>query len=117
MISENVYKQVPQIFDRLVRQGEFEAFGETIPDSTYQERMQRVKGKISEEGLDALFVFADCYRMSNARWLVDYRIQCCKGAPTRHDPVDLPGTYSPVQRESPPVLSNPNSTGHDVVHV
>jgi Xaa-Pro aminopeptidase len=73
MISENVYKQIPQAFDRLVRQGEFEAFGETIPDSTYQERMQRVKAKIAEDGLDALFVFADCYRMSNARWLVDYR--------------------------------------------
>jgi Xaa-Pro aminopeptidase len=73
MISENVYKQIPQTFDRLVRQGEFEAFGETVPDSTYHERMQRVRAKIAEDGLDALFVFADCYRMSNARWLVDYR--------------------------------------------
>ncbi|HEY0789762.1 MAG TPA: Xaa-Pro peptidase family protein [Chthoniobacterales bacterium] len=73
MISEYVYKQVPQTFDRLVRQGEFEEFGEAITDATYHERLQRVKNKVSEDGLDGLFIFADCYRMSNARWLVDYR--------------------------------------------
>ena len=73
MIPENVLRILPEKFNTLVRQGEWESFGEKIPDSTYQERMQRVQAKVTEENLDGLLVFADCYRMSNARWLVDYR--------------------------------------------
>jgi Xaa-Pro dipeptidase len=73
MISRRVLDLVPSTFESLVARGEFEAFGETITDETYHERMQRVRGEVTKQGLDALFVFADCYRMSNVRWLVDYR--------------------------------------------
>ena len=73
MISSRVLDIIPSTFDSLVRRGEFEAFGEAISDATYHDRLKRVREKITAEGLDALFVFADCYRMSNARWLVDYR--------------------------------------------
>jgi Xaa-Pro dipeptidase len=73
MISRHVQSLVPTTFDKLVKMGEWEEFGEKITDDTYRERMQRVKKKIAEDGLDALFDFADCYRMSNVRWLVDYR--------------------------------------------
>jgi Xaa-Pro dipeptidase len=73
MISSRVLDIIPSTFDSLVRLGEFEAFGEEISDATYHDRLKRIREKIAAEGLDALFVFADCYRMSNARWLVDYR--------------------------------------------
>jgi Xaa-Pro dipeptidase len=73
MISRRVLDLVPGTFDSLVSRGEFEAFGESISDATYQDRLQKVRNEITKQGLDALFVFADCYRMSNARWLVDYR--------------------------------------------
>jgi Xaa-Pro dipeptidase len=73
MISRRVLDLVPGTFDSLVSRGEFEAFGESISDATYHERLQKVRNEITKQGLDALFVFADCYRMSNARWLVDYR--------------------------------------------
>jgi Xaa-Pro dipeptidase len=73
MISRRVLDLVPNTFESLVSRGEFEAFGETISDATYHDRLQKIRDEISKEGLDALFIFADCYRMSNARWLVDYR--------------------------------------------
>ena len=64
---------LPGLFDPLIRRGEWESFGESISDSVYHQRLATVRQKIGEAGLDGLFVFADCYRMSNARWLVDYR--------------------------------------------
>jgi len=51
----------------------FQGPGETITNEEYKARVERAKQKIAEAGLDALIVFGDCYRMSNIRWLVNYR--------------------------------------------
>lgn len=73
MISEKIQKWIPEKFGGLVRYGQFEEYGEEIPVEVYKERVQRAKERLSEEGLDALVVWADSYRMSNVRWLVNYR--------------------------------------------
>jgi Xaa-Pro dipeptidase len=73
MISEAVLKWIPERFGRIVRYGNFEEFGEKLPVELYKERVARAKQEVSKAGLDALIVFGDCYRMSNVRWLVDYR--------------------------------------------
>jgi len=73
MISQAALKWIPERFERLVRYGEFKEFGETIPVELYKERIQRAKERLVADGLDALIVFGDCYRMSNIRWLVNYR--------------------------------------------
>lgn len=73
MISEAALKWIPDRLGRFVRYGEFREAGETISIDDYQERLRRAKQAISDEGLDALIVYGDCYRMSNIRWLVNYR--------------------------------------------
>ena len=73
MISTSTLNKLPGLFDPLVRRGEWESFGEAIPDSLYHQRLDIIRKKVVEAGLDGLFIFADCYRMSNVRWLVDYR--------------------------------------------
>ncbi|MGA2479615.1 MAG: Xaa-Pro peptidase family protein [Spirochaetia bacterium] len=64
---------MPAKFDQLVRQGTWDSFGEEISGAEYKERVGRAQKKLSDDGLDALLVWGDCYRMSNARWLVNYR--------------------------------------------
>ncbi len=44
-----------------------------IPLEEYQERVQRTQAKMAEESIDLLLAFADSYRMSNVRWLANYR--------------------------------------------
>lgn len=73
MIPEKLKDILPAKFDRYVREGKWVAFGETITGDEYKERVKRTQEKIVEKGYDALLVFGDCYRMSNIRWLVDYR--------------------------------------------
>lgn len=73
MISDKVQNWMGERFDRLVRTGQFEEYGEEIPVEVYKERVERAKERLSEKGLDGLIVWADSYRMSNVRWLVDYR--------------------------------------------
>ncbi|PFP24431.1 hypothetical protein COJ96_20450, partial [Bacillus sp. AFS073361] len=73
MISEKALKWLPDRFEELIRYGEFQGPGETITNEEYKARVEIAKQKIVDEGLDALIVFGDCYRMSNIRWLVNYR--------------------------------------------
>ena len=73
MIPKNILDMMPSKFDRLVREGSWEGFGEEITGDEYKERVDRTRKKISDDGYDALLVFGDCYRMSNIRWLVDFR--------------------------------------------
>jgi Xaa-Pro aminopeptidase len=73
MISEKVQGWIGERLGELVRTGQWEAYGEEIPVEVYKERVQRAKERLSEQGLDALIVWADSYRMSNVRWLVNYR--------------------------------------------
>src|SRR5215218_10084842 len=44
-----------------------------IPVSEYQERVRRTQEQMGEEGLDLLLAWSDSYRMSNVRWLANYR--------------------------------------------
>lgn len=44
-----------------------------IPLREYQDRVERARQKMAEEGLDLLLAWADSYRMSNVRWLANYR--------------------------------------------
>ncbi len=46
---------------------------QSIPVSEYQDRLARTKQKMQQEGLDGLLVYSDSARMSNVRWLSDYR--------------------------------------------
>lgn len=73
MIPEKVKEFIPSKFDRFVREGKWEAFGEEITGDEYKERVKKTQVEIAKKGFDALLVFGDCYRMSNIRWLVDYR--------------------------------------------
>lgn len=73
MISNAALKWIPEKFERFVRYGEFQGPGEMITNEDYKARVEIAKKKITDEGLDALIVFGDCYRMSNIRWLVNYR--------------------------------------------
>jgi Xaa-Pro aminopeptidase len=60
-------------FEILINESIWEGSGEDITGADYKERVERTKAKLVEDGYDALLVFGDCYRMSNVRWLVDYR--------------------------------------------
>ena len=64
---------LPAKFEQLIKESIWDGFGETITGDDYRERVERAKAKTEEDGFDALLVFGDCYRMSNIRWLVDYR--------------------------------------------
>ncbi len=44
-----------------------------IPVEEYKDRVLRTKEKMEEEGIDLLLAFSDSYRMSNVRWLANYR--------------------------------------------
>jgi Xaa-Pro aminopeptidase len=44
-----------------------------IPLEEYEDRVKRARQKMAEEGLDLLLAWADSYRMSNVRWLANYR--------------------------------------------
>ncbi len=73
MISKKTREMLPAKFNTIINESIWDGFGEEITGADYRERTERTKKKIAEEGLDALLVFGDCYRMSNVRWLVDYR--------------------------------------------
>jgi len=73
MIPKVVLDKISVQFDRFARNGKWIGFGEAITGDEYKERINRTQKKIAEKGYDALLVFGDCYRMSNIRWLVDYR--------------------------------------------
>ena len=44
-----------------------------IPVSEYQGRLKKTKERMEKEGLEGLLVYSDSARMSNVRWLADYR--------------------------------------------
>jgi Xaa-Pro dipeptidase len=44
-----------------------------IQVSEYQERVKKARVHMAAEGLDGLLVYSDSYRMSNVRWLANYR--------------------------------------------
>jgi Xaa-Pro aminopeptidase len=39
----------------------------------YKDRVERARAKMADEGLDLLLAWSDSYRMSNVRWLANYR--------------------------------------------
>ncbi|WP_342437201.1 Xaa-Pro peptidase family protein [Paenibacillus sp. FSL L8-0436] len=51
----------------------FEDVLQEIPVTEYKERLQKARVKMEAEGLDGLLVYSDSYRMSNVRWLANYR--------------------------------------------
>ncbi len=73
MISTKTREMLTGKFATLINESIWDGYGETITGEDYKERLARAQAKVEEEGLDALLVFGDCYRMSNIRWLVDYR--------------------------------------------
>jgi Xaa-Pro aminopeptidase len=73
MISQKLKDYLPSKFSTIINESKWNGFGEDITGQEYMERVERAKRKVVEDGLDALLVFGDCYRMSNVRWLVDYR--------------------------------------------
>lgn len=73
MIAKKTRDMLPAKFEQLIKESIWDGFGETITGDDYRERVERAKAKTEEDGFDALLVFGDCYRMSNIRWLVDYR--------------------------------------------
>jgi Xaa-Pro dipeptidase len=73
MIAKKTMDMLPKKFETLLHEAVWEGFGETITGAEYKERVERAKAKVAEEGYDAMLVFGDCYRMSNIRWLVNYR--------------------------------------------
>lgn len=73
MISQKLKDYLPSKFGTLINEAIWDGFGEEITGADYKERLERTKKKVEENKLDALLVFGDCYRMSNVRWLVDYR--------------------------------------------
>ena len=44
-----------------------------IPVTQFQERVKKARKKMEAEGLQGLLVYSDAARMSNVRWLADYR--------------------------------------------
>ncbi|MDB5512628.1 MAG: aminopeptidase family protein [Enterovirga sp.] len=44
-----------------------------IDDQEYRDRYRRAQDAMSREGIDLLIAWSDCYRMSNVRWLTNYR--------------------------------------------
>lgn len=74
MINEKVKQWFPTHIERQLRFHEHETSGgEILPPQLYKERMDRALAEIEKQGYDAYIVYGDCYRMSNIRWLVDYR--------------------------------------------
>lgn len=73
MISQRLKEWIPSKFGSLIKEAVWDGFGEEITPDDYRERIDRTKKKIAADNLDALLVFGDCYRMSNVRWLVDFR--------------------------------------------
>lgn len=51
----------------------YEEVLQDIPVSEYKERLAKTKARMEKEGLDGLLVYSDSARMSNVRWLADYR--------------------------------------------
>lgn len=51
----------------------YEEILQDIPVSEYQDRLARTKQQMEKEGLEGLLVYSDSARMSNVRWLADYR--------------------------------------------
>lgn len=51
----------------------YEEILQNIPISEYQERLARTKIQMEKEELDGLLVYSDSARMSNVRWLANYR--------------------------------------------
>lgn len=51
----------------------YEEILQDIPVSEYQERLAKTKAGMEKIGLDGLLVYSDAARMSNVRWLADYR--------------------------------------------
>jgi Xaa-Pro aminopeptidase len=44
-----------------------------IQESEYRDRVTRTQEAMRREGFDLLLAWSDCYRMSNVRWLTNYR--------------------------------------------
>src|SRR5689334_12919152 len=44
-----------------------------ILEDEYRDRYRRTQEAMSREGIDLLIAWSDCYRMSNVRWLTNYR--------------------------------------------
>jgi Xaa-Pro aminopeptidase len=44
-----------------------------ISDDEYRDRFRRTQEAMSRDGIDLLLAWSDCYRMSNVRWLTNYR--------------------------------------------
>ena len=51
----------------------YEDILQSIPVSEYKDRLARTKQRMEQEGLEGLLVYSDSARMSNVRWLADYR--------------------------------------------
>ena len=51
----------------------FEDVLQDIPVTEYQERVNKARAQMAEEGLEGLLVWSDAARMSNVRWLANYR--------------------------------------------
>jgi Xaa-Pro aminopeptidase len=74
MINEKVKQWFPEHISRQLRFHEHEiSGGEQLPRELYKTRMDRALKEIEKSEYDAYIVYGDCYRMSNIRWLVDYR--------------------------------------------
>jgi Xaa-Pro aminopeptidase len=73
MISQKLKDFLVPKFGTLINESKWEGAGEEITGDEYKERVSRTINKMSDDGFDALLVFGDCYRMSNVRWLADYR--------------------------------------------
>ena len=44
-----------------------------IGEDEYRDRYRRAQQAMSRDGIDLLIAWSDCYRMSNVRWLTNYR--------------------------------------------
>lgn len=51
----------------------FEDVLQNIPVSEYKDRLERTRKMMEKEGLDGLLVYSDSARLSNVRWLANYR--------------------------------------------
>ena len=72
MIAKKTRDMLPAKFEQLINESIWDGFGETITGAEYKARTEKVKGKIEEEGWDAMLVFGDCYRMSNTALSTGY---------------------------------------------
>jgi Xaa-Pro aminopeptidase len=51
----------------------YEDILQDIPVAEYKERLAKTKAEMASEGLEGLLVYSDSARMSNVRWLANYR--------------------------------------------